>query len=353
MNLTTAHRGRGMKRDRFQMATTSSNGYYPFYTMCGDLRPIGNEFVYHKPSIKGYYNVIGRYDQLLQDLHSSDRMDRFEFVYSDVMYHIYAMKHCIMDTEGDFLLLMTFKEREFFQEASNERKREFRKDEMWCFKLFVSTKLMLDARYTNLWKKLDKEYVSECYKKGVAVEFTTSEEIDVQVFSNNFNPTYPTISQFMRHLKEDVPRLLMDAMTTSLEDPVEDEMEDEGVEMYTHMGGTISGTDIRISSQDTIQLSNLNVEQASPESYTVTLSNDAGEQRYIAGVDSFTSSADAVVRTEYVDIVSDSTDMQEAIRQVDMPIVAPQGFEIIDDTAEDYQEIGTFEADGQVEPDSQ
>jgi hypothetical protein len=70
-------------------------------------------------------------------------------------------------------------------------------------------------------------------------------------------------------------------------------------------------------------------------------------------VDSFTSSADAVVRTEYVDIVSDSTDMQEAIRQVDMPIVAPQGFEIIDDTAEDYQEIGTFEADGQVEPDSQ
>ena len=196
----------GFLPDEGCLATSSTNKFYPFYILCGPVERLGQSFLYNKPSKDKINNVIGRYDHLFLSLNSKLTINRFEFTFSDTIHHIFVLKHCILNEKGQIILLMTFDDESLlFDSVLREENKEF--EDKSKFKLFVSTEFLLEPKYTNVWKKLDKEYISKCYKKGIRVEFTISNKIDQIVFKNNLNINFTSVNDLVTHLSVEVPQI--------------------------------------------------------------------------------------------------------------------------------------------------
>ena len=174
-------------------STTASN-LYPFYILCSThlVSPIGNGFLYEKLSVERIDNVIGRYDNLFSTLDNRLSMDRFEFKVSDEVYHLYVAKHFIMDKTGNIMFCMAFDDLSLMASSQNQF-TDYRP-----FKLFVSTKFITEDIYKNIWKKIDKDYVSDCYFKGIRVEFTTSKLISESLFKSPVNLNFSNVSDMDR-----------------------------------------------------------------------------------------------------------------------------------------------------------
>lgn len=244
-------RGGPLEKDPFKLGSTSKSRYYPFYCLSENLRRVGSEFIYSFPSLDIHYNMLGRYDDLFNTLHQGSRgyaVDKFEFVYSDINRYVFVDHHIMVDTEGRILMIMTFDDKSFFTDELSYMERLEKLDN---FKLFVSTRLMLEDKYTNLWKKVEKDYVSQCYKNGVEVEFTTSEKIYEKVFSNSFSLVSRDMDSFMQHLREDVPQIFMEAIEElSREEESEEELE-VNREISTNELTVTFSDDIRVASGGT------------------------------------------------------------------------------------------------------
>ena len=209
-------RGLMYSKSAYSIGTSKTSPCFPFYVLCHKryryhLDREGRPFImFNLPVGDVYHNVIGRYDQLINRLHTQMMPDRFEFVFEQETYHIYCMRHCILDTNNRPLLLMVCDGKDRLTPDGFVREREAI-EEVSDMKLLISTELMLEDRYTNVWKKLEKEYVRGFYRNGLRVEYTTSERIVSEVFNDSIEVHFADTAHMSDHLRNDVPEILRDA----------------------------------------------------------------------------------------------------------------------------------------------
>jgi hypothetical protein len=194
--------------DKYAMGTSDSNDYLPFYAYNSAVLITEGVIGYYLPMRKLAVNYINRYSQLFDHLTKGTSTKAYKIGSEEDSHFIYIIKGAIFDESGAILMLLTIKDIDIvdFYEYNSKFNEDGIKHEK--FKLFVSTKFMSSSLYTNVFKKIEKEYISECINKNINVEYTTSDNIKEAVFKNPFKPEFNNMTQLNEHLKEEVSILL-------------------------------------------------------------------------------------------------------------------------------------------------
>lgn len=185
----------GFTGNPFIIGTTDINEYYPVYSIGVDAN-YNQISEYIIDDIKSYQKIknisarrtgFTRYDDLFQVLQSYHRPDVYQFTSNDENYYLTCSKGYIVDKDDNILLLLTSKEDFIFLPDGNLKNE--------VLKLFVSTELINNDIYKNVFKKINTEYIDYCYKNNIEVVFTTSHNIEERVFKNNFSPQYSNLEE--------------------------------------------------------------------------------------------------------------------------------------------------------------
>lgn len=195
----------------FVIGTTNKNEYYPVYAASNDLvrrsYQSGEPLMEHiiddislykklKNEAKRRYGGITKYADLFYCLRQSIKPDVFEFVISDYHYYLNCTKGYISDADDNILLILCTNSQQMFDHRGNLITKNL--------KLFVSNRLINNEIYKNIYKKIDSEYIRFCYQKDIDVVFTTSEKIQKQVFSNDFEVRFDNLTQLNDHLNSGI-----------------------------------------------------------------------------------------------------------------------------------------------------
>lgn len=210
--MVARHGSRNFVGSRYKLATTDLNKYFPVYITFERDRAndyswdgTGNEphnklaeltindvYLYRKPerlSLQTGLSIYKDYPALLSGLLSFNGTIKFRFLHNDIPHYLNIMRGYIADSNDNILLLLTTKEYNVFD---NTPEHEIRKNPL---RLYISTEFMKNEIYKNVYKRIEKEYIDECYKEDVEVVFTTSEKIENNMFRNNFNVEFNNISE--------------------------------------------------------------------------------------------------------------------------------------------------------------
>lgn len=207
------------ERDEFAIGTTSKNNYYPFYSQLSKEQISETDYMYYKPTHKRGYG-ISRYSELFETLTSRMFFSRFNFTVNDKDHHVLVMKGYIANHLKQTLFMLSVKDYNTFNLVSQYHEEpDYKK-----FKLFIATEFITNPIYSNLWRKIDKEYVQKCHELGIAVEFNTLENLDTFFFSNEFELEYNNLTELQAHLNNNVAPLLFEDFryTPSYSDEVDD-----------------------------------------------------------------------------------------------------------------------------------
>lgn len=194
-----------MSSNLFIIGTSDRNEYYPVYAISDGLHEkiISNVFLFHKPKnaieMYGSYGGNKRYNTLFDALRNSIRARVFNFTFNDMDYSLHINKGYIADKHDNILLLLSTKSFRIFDEEEELIAENLR--------LYVSTELINNGIYKNIYKKIEKEYIQYCYKKNIDVVFTTSEKIEQQVFSNNLKKDFKSITELHEYLNNEVENI--------------------------------------------------------------------------------------------------------------------------------------------------
>jgi len=204
MNIDLSNYG-NFTRDEYAIGTTSKNSYYPLYSLLDNNRIGRNQFMYYKPSIVTL-SAISRYNELFETLRSKMYFSRFNFISNDENHFILVMKGYIANHLQQPLLMIGINTFEHgLSIYDSDEKSEETKAKL---KVFVATELLTNDIYTNIWRKIDRDFIQLCYEDGIAVEFCTIETIEKTFFSNEFVVEYNNLTELNNHLKNDVADLL-------------------------------------------------------------------------------------------------------------------------------------------------
>jgi len=201
----------------FVIGTTDKNEYYPVYAAFNNENSltvrnhngkllnefiIGNIYLYKKPSIeaKNLNRIGNRYEDLYYFFEDSIFSNIYEFIYKNINHKLYVSKGYISDVNDNILLILCTNSTELFDNENNINTQHL--------KLFVSNQFILDEKYKNVFKRINSKYISYCYKNDIEVVFTTSRKIEEQVFKNNININFSSITELTEHLKNDVGKNL-------------------------------------------------------------------------------------------------------------------------------------------------
>lgn len=204
------------KPDKFSMASTSANNFYPFYSQFVKNNIHANVSLYCKPNFEIYYNIT-RYNELFEAFADQLETLAFHFEMDNVSHFIHVSKGIITDHLKRTLFVLTVND---FKNCIKESYDPWEYEPDYSkFKLFVATDFITNPIYKNIWRKLDKDYVQKCYELGIVVEFTTADKIDKQVFDNEFKLNFSNMIELQNHLKNDVTPLLFTDITADVETP--------------------------------------------------------------------------------------------------------------------------------------
>lgn len=221
----------------FIIGSTVKNQYFPIYAVSmvssnvnrsdilyynGD--PLSEEllpnvFLYKKPLnvTNERYANLNKYADLFYHLSTTVKPSSYEFTYSDVSYFLNCNKGYLADSDDNILLCLCTKDKNVFD---NEGKLIFSN-----LRLFISNRLIKEEKYKNVYKKILIEYIDYCYQNNIDVFFTTSENIENQIFKNDFVVEYSNLTELNNHLNSNIGENLF------FESPVFDEDDEQGIEL--------------------------------------------------------------------------------------------------------------------------
>lgn len=195
---------------QYKLATTDLTDYFPVYitferTRLDDYnwdrsknQPhnklseliINDVYLYRKPerlSLQPGLTSYHQYGNLFEALKSYNGTIKYLFSHNDEPYYLNVMRGYIADNNDNILLLLTTKQFAIFDNEHNIIKNPLR--------LYISTEFMKNDIYKNVYKRIEKEYISKFYDEDIEVVFTTSEKIENSMFRNNFNVEFNNISE--------------------------------------------------------------------------------------------------------------------------------------------------------------
>lgn len=188
--------------------------YCPLY-ICYDhtnRNTIEGNIIYYKPTPAIGTVHISTYNDLIKAIFKESSVKVFGFMFDGNPEIVDCGRGFVQDRLGNILLLFTVKSEELTYKDGRFRGDFSFKDDNYNqisenIKLFVSTVLVTEKKYTNLYKRLDKEIISRCYADGIAVEFTTSKKIDDTIYRDGLDFAFNTINELNTHLENDIPAI--------------------------------------------------------------------------------------------------------------------------------------------------
>ena len=174
--------------------------HFPIYS----LFSYSENDLYYKPAKNSaMYKSKISYDDILRKLHISTHPERTVnmFKYENEEYKIYSQLGYLWTEEHTLLMLTTIDPDNTFTPDGNDVYYD-------KLRLYVSIEFMTDVIYKNIYAKIYKEYIQECFDRGVEVVFTTSEKIDKYVFTNPYVKNITDIPTLMENINEEGFNLL-------------------------------------------------------------------------------------------------------------------------------------------------
>lgn len=174
--------------------------YFPIYSLFSYFE---NDLYYKPAKPSSIYKSKISYDDVLYKLHSTiclgSTVNMFKYENED--YPIYSQLGYLW-TEDHTLLMLT----------TNDPENTFTPDGKDVYydklRLYISTEFMTDIIYKNIYARINKEYIQECFEKGVEIIYTTSEKIDKYIFTNPYVKNIVDIPTLMENINEEGFNLL-------------------------------------------------------------------------------------------------------------------------------------------------
>lgn len=174
--------------------------YFPIYSLFSYFE---NDLYYKPAKSSLIYKSKISYDDVLHKLHSTACLGSTVnmFKYENEDYSIYSQLGYLW-TEDHILLMLT----------TNDPENTFTPDGKDVYydklRLYISTEFMTDIIYKNIYARIYKEYIQECFEKGVEIVYTTSEKIDKYIFTNPYVKNIVDIPTLMENINEEGFNLL-------------------------------------------------------------------------------------------------------------------------------------------------
>tara|TARA_R110000803_G_scaffold159415_1_gene223532 strand:- start:422 stop:1216 length:795 start_codon:yes stop_codon:yes gene_type:complete len=239
-----------------KVGVSSENEYFPIYSLEHKEEILNGVFSYEKP-IKRHRLNIYTYLDLVVHFKESLSCGKFSFKYKGEPNEVYAIKGCILDKESNILLLLGANDKNLFDKENLVNSK---------LRLYVSSELLKNENYKNLYKYLYSNYIQECIDEDVQFVVMTSKEIEKRVFSNTFELKYDNVTELNEHLKNDIADIFNFKVPTIDVNPIIDIVETVTREQFE--------TAINLEGQSEI--------------------NEASD-RYVAGIDSVSSNSLTIV----------------------------------------------------------
>ena len=174
------------KGNPFVIGTTDLNEYFPVYTIGSDnnyrnmlTHIVSDVYSYQKPENMSFTkNGFQRYDDLFNVLKEYVQPEVYQITVDSEHHFLTCMKGYLADKDDNILLLLVTNDTDIYQPYDNLKSEHL--------KLFISTELINNPLYKNLYKKLSTEYIDYCHKHDIEVVYTTSFNIHKRVYGNNF-----------------------------------------------------------------------------------------------------------------------------------------------------------------------
>lgn len=191
------------------IGTSDCNTYLPLYSMFHhELISFKDKetrvMEYALPTIPSYCHNFRNFGSLLAYLKSTQQVVRFNFVIAGEPHYVFLHRGLMLSAEGEVLMCIGI-DTEYLMGTPYALLRDTPDYNKYI--LFVSNKLLQEARYKNLLKRLEKEYFP--YFSTANIDVVYSSKIPNWIFKNNYKkPKFKSVKESTQHLKEDIPKLL-------------------------------------------------------------------------------------------------------------------------------------------------
>lgn len=182
--------------DPYVLGTTDVGEYFPVYMAWGSTHIMDGIFSYEKPVNKANGYGGQQYNDLFSYLAESRKSCTFTFSYDSVRHHLTVLKGYIADERNNILLCLAVNGPNLFDSDGKMLTDNYR--------LYISPKFILEEKYKNLYKRIEKDYVNVCHEIGVQVLYMDSRKIEAELFSNSHKVTFTTIAELQSYLTSDL-----------------------------------------------------------------------------------------------------------------------------------------------------
>ena len=152
------------------------------------------------------YNYVRAYNDLVLRLRGGLTPTKYIFKVSGNTYNINIDRGILYDNEGNILMCLSINRDYLFSLTSDQMKNE--SVDYTQFVVFISN-LLDEPIYKNIKKKLNELYIDVA--KQVGLDIVTTSRIKNWLFKNNVKPLkFKTVMQMNKHLKEEVPKRILE-----------------------------------------------------------------------------------------------------------------------------------------------
>lgn len=193
-----------------KIGTSDCNEYVPFYSILNhQLIDVNNNIVieYGKVSFRNTGRYSRTYGDLFRDLSNINFGGKtYHFSIAGVNHIIGYSRHIIFDRNNKILCCLAVKSSALLNNRLSELQANQNPDD---YLLLVDNDLTSNPIYKNVGKKITNDYTSRFKISNIDIVHTN--DIDKWIFKNNFRqPTYSSMPAMLRHLNEEVPKILIE-----------------------------------------------------------------------------------------------------------------------------------------------
>jgi hypothetical protein len=312
-------------RDNSKPANLVSNNFFPLISI-NCLRMEGNQEenftqTYYKPSITS--SVRTKASSSKNILHSlNDEAQVTKYLFGDKVYYI--NKGLVTDSLGKILLILTIK-KEVLVEYDYLKRNTFHHTHARFsydnFVLFISSEMSCNPLHSVFYRRIQKNYLSFCYEKGMEVRTVPSSVIEKNTFANSLNLRFNSITELDYHLRNEVKYFLNadegESVTRALQINIPPVDMEEDVEVLNEASNV---SNVEAVQERILELQDLATASVGVPASYLNDSTDSVTSGYISGIDYYNNQVTTSSSISTDSIMAMSMAMNTAVRT---PTVEP------------------------------
>lgn len=151
------------------------------------------------------YNYVRTYSDFINRIMDARSPCKYNFKLAGVNHNLNIDRGLVYDNSGNVLMCLAINKEYLFSIDSDILRTN---PDYTQFVIFISN-LLDDPTYKNIKKKLNELYIDVA--KQVGLDIVTTSRINNWLFKNNVKPLkFKTVMQMNKHLKEEVPRRILE-----------------------------------------------------------------------------------------------------------------------------------------------